>query len=128
MITQKWRKWANAFKWRLHALYIASRHPGVPRPAKAFIALVVAYALSPIDLIPEFIPVLGLLDDLVLLPLGIWLAVRLIPEPVWEECQALARARAERLPESRRAIFVIVALWLLILALSLWWITRYFDS
>ena len=68
----EWKKWANALKKNTYALYLASRHQGVPLMAKAVIVIVVAYALSPIDLIPDFIPVLGYIDDLLLLPLGIW--------------------------------------------------------
>jgi len=77
-------------KKETHALYLASRHPRTPWYAKAFIAAVVAYAVSPIDLIPDFIPVLGYLDDLVLVPLGIAVALRMIPPPVMAECRVRA--------------------------------------
>jgi len=76
---------------RHYALYLASRRRDVPWHAKAVAVLVVAYALSPIDLIPDFIPVLGYLDDLLLLPLGIALVIRLIPRPILEECRDQAR-------------------------------------
>jgi uncharacterized membrane protein YkvA (DUF1232 family) len=83
---------ARHFKSEIHALYLAYKDPRVPRAAKVFTAAVVGYALSPIDLIPDFIPVLGYLDDLVLLPLGIWLALKMIPPEVLEECRQKARA------------------------------------
>lgn len=108
----------------LHALYLAARHPDVPWIAKVVIALVVAYALSPIDLVPDFIPVLGWLDDLVLVPLGLWLAIRLVPTDIWRAC--LARAHVER-RQFRRGIaaaVVIVVLWIALAALVAWWLLR----
>lgn len=116
-----WRERARELKTQLAGLHLAARDPRVPWYAKAVVVLVVGYALSPIDLIPDFVPVLGYLDDLLLLPLGILLAIRLIPPPVWREC--LARARAEAQVRSRRswmAAAVIVALWAVALALSAW--------
>lgn len=109
-------------KSETRALYFAARHPRTPWYAKAFVAAIVAYALSPIDLIPDFIPVLGYLDDLVLIPLGIALAIRMIPPAVLAECRARAAAAdAARGPASRAAAAVIVAIWLLAAALlSLW--------
>lgn len=102
---------ARSIRRDIHALWFAVRHPGVPAIAKVVIGLVVAYALSPIDLIPDFIPVLGWLDDLVLLPLGLWLAIRLIPAATWRECQAQA-ARASRGPgRSVIAGVVILLIW-----------------
>ena len=77
-----WRRKIRRLEVDTHALYLASRDPRVPWPAKAVAALTVAYALSPIDLIPDFIPVLGQLDDLLLVPLGIALAIRLVPAPL----------------------------------------------
>jgi uncharacterized membrane protein YkvA (DUF1232 family) len=92
----------------------------VPWYAKAIAACVVAYALSPIDLIPDFIPVLGYLDDLILVPAGIWLAIRLISEEVLAEHRVCA-GEGVRLPNSRTAAVIIVLLWLLILALTVSW-------
>ena len=89
----KWEKWVSVLKEDTYALYLASRDRRVPWAAKIVLIVVVAYALSPIDLIPDFIPVLGYLDDMILLPLGIALAIRLIPDEVWEECKAEARSR-----------------------------------
>ncbi|MBI5522899.1 MAG: DUF1232 domain-containing protein [Desulfarculus sp.] len=88
------------------------KHPGTPWPAKVVAALVVAYALSPIDLIPDFVPVLGYLDDLILLPLGIALAIRLIPPTVLEDCRRQARENPPRLGLGLAGAVAIVALWL----------------
>ena len=92
---QVWRKRARQLKTQTYALYLAYRDPQVPWYAKLLAACVVAYALSPIDLIPDFIPVLGYLDDLVLVPLGIVLAIRLIPPDVYAECRLRAAATME---------------------------------
>ena len=92
-----WKKWAVSLKSNTYALYLASRDTRVPICAKIMIGLVVAYALSPIDLVPDFIPVIGYLDDLLLLPLGIWLAIRLVPQEVWKECQSLALERVTKM-------------------------------
>ena len=119
----------EAFKSRMrvlkretYALYLAARHPGTPWYAKAFVAVVVAYAVSPIDLIPDFIPVLGFLDDLVLLPLGIWVAIRMIPAGVLEECRARAQDSLEEgEPSGRAAAIVVVAIWVVLAALAAVW-------
>lgn len=104
------------------ALYLAVRHPGTPWYAKAFAAAVVAYAFSPIDLIPDFIPVFGYLDDLLLLPVGLWISLRLIPEPVMAECRMLAAERIKvRPPRSMTAAIVIITVWILAAAALLTW-------
>jgi uncharacterized membrane protein YkvA (DUF1232 family) len=113
------RGWAKAIKTDVVALYLAVRHPGVPWYAKLAAAAVAAYALSPIDLIPDFIPVLGYLDDVILVPLGILLAVRLIPPGLMDELRATARQRAER-PVSRVGALAIVILWIAAAILLLW--------
>ncbi|MBN9078489.1 MAG: hypothetical protein BGN87_00015 [Rhizobiales bacterium 65-79] len=113
------KRWARSIKRDVVALWIAARDPRVPWYAKAICAAVAAYALSPIDLIPDFIPVIGYLDDLILVPLGILLAVRLVPADLMAEFRAEADARAER-PVSRMAASVIVALWIGCAALALW--------
>jgi uncharacterized membrane protein YkvA (DUF1232 family) len=110
---------AQRLKREMRALAIAARDPRTPLPARALAAFVLAYALSPIDLIPDFVPVLGLIDDLVLVPLGLWLALRLIPTVVMEEARAQAR-EAESLPKNRRAGAIILALWLAGAALCVW--------
>jgi len=103
--------WARNLKRDSYALYLASRDPRVPWYAGALAAAIAAYALSPIDLIPDFIPVIGYLDDLILLPLGIWLAVSLIPDDVMAECRSKAEAALER-PVSRTGMIAIILLWI----------------
>ena len=92
----EWKRWAGRLKSETHALYLAYRDPRVPWYAKLFAALVVGYAFSPIDLIPDPIPVLGYLDDLILVPLGVALAVRMIPEDVLSESRQKAQEMVER--------------------------------
>lgn len=121
---ERLKRWAKRLKQNIYALYIAARHPQVPRTAKIVASAILAYALSPIDLIPDFVPVLGLLDDLILVPLGIALVIRLVPKNVWEECRAGVRiALSNRLPWSRVAAGVIIGLWLasLLIAVRLVW-------
>lgn len=109
-------------KRETHALYLAARHPRTPWYAKLFVAAVVAYAVSPIDLIPDFIPVLGVLDDLVLIPLGVVIAMRMIPPDVMAECRAGAEAAASGdTPSGRVAAIVIVGLWIVLAALAVRW-------
>jgi uncharacterized membrane protein YkvA (DUF1232 family) len=116
----EWKRWAGRLKSETHALYLAYRDPRVPWYAKLFAALVVGYAFSPIDLIPDPIPVLGYLDDLILVPLGVALAVRMIPEDVLSESRQKARDMVERgeRPVSRTAGAVIVILWLVLAVLG----------
>ncbi len=113
------KRWVRALKHEALALYLAARDARTPWYAKAWAAFVVAYAFSPIDLIPDFIPVLGYLDDLILLPLGVWIAVRLIPSHLMAEHRRAAEALAER-PISRTAAIIIVALWISLAALFCW--------
>lgn len=120
---QTLRDWARRLKQHSLTLYCAARDPRTPRLARLLALLVAAYALSPLDLIPDFIPLLGYLDDLILLPLGIWLVLRLIPRQVWDDSQARAAQLAER-PVSRGAAAVIVLLWLLGLTLGGLWLAR----
>ena len=105
------KSWARNIKTDTHAVYLAARDPRVPWFAKVLAIAVAAYALSPIDLIPDFVPVLGYLDDLIIVPAGIWLALKLIPADLMEELRAEAERRGER-PTSRAAMFVIVLLWI----------------
>ena len=118
--------WAKRIKRDGVTLWFAGKHPGTPWYAKALGLFVVAYALSPIDLIPDFIPVLGYVDDVLLLPALIWLTVRLLPESVLAECRAQADAwMAEQgaKPSSRAGAIVIIALWIAI-GVALWiWLT-----
>jgi uncharacterized membrane protein YkvA (DUF1232 family) len=115
------RAWARGLKREVHALWLAARHPATPWHARALALAVAAYALSPIDLIPDFIPVLGLLDDLLILPLGIWLAIRLIPGPVMEACRVRADQAAAR-PRSIAGAAAIILLWLIAAGLCGWWL------
>jgi uncharacterized membrane protein YkvA (DUF1232 family) len=119
------KTWARNLKRDSFALYLASRDPRVPWYVKALAVAIAAYALSPIDLIPDFIPVLGYLDDLILLPLGIWLAISLIPDEVMTECRTNAAAALQR-PVSRAGMIAIILLWIggalaLIWAIFTWW-------
>lgn len=106
------RQWARGLKRDVVALWLASGDPRVPFVAKLVAAATAAYALSPIDLIPDFIPVLGLLDDLILLPAGIWLALRLIPPDVMTDLRRIAGERIARAPSSWTGAAVIVFLWI----------------
>ena len=113
------RGWARRLKRDVVALSIAARDPRVPWYAKTAAAMVAAYALSPIDLIPDFIPVLGYLDDLIIVPLGIALAIRLIPAELMLEYRAEA-ARHESGPGSLAGAAFILAIWLAIAAWLVW--------
>ena len=122
-----WKKRASALKKNTYALYLASRDPRVPVSAKIVIGMVVAYALSPIDFIPDFIPVLGFIDDLFLLPIGIWLAIRLIPQEVWRECQVLAQGKVSGLAPNRRAAAIIGIIWFLAIVGSIVWVGTFIS-
>jgi uncharacterized membrane protein YkvA (DUF1232 family) len=113
------KAWASVLRRDAHAIYLASRDPRVPWAARLLAIAVAGYALSPIDLIPDFIPVLGVLDDLIIVPLGIWLVIALIPEDVMRECRAIASAAAQR-PVGKVAAIIIVALWISGAALLGW--------
>ena len=102
--------WARRLIRDVHAVYLAAYHPRVPWYAKILAAAVAGYAVSPIDLIPDFIPVLGYADDLIIEPLGIWLVVSLIPSEVMAECRAKADATEHR-PRSTMAAVAIIAIW-----------------
>ena len=113
------KRWAGRLKVETCALYLAYRDPRVPWYARAFAALVVGYAFSPIDLIPDPIPVIGYLDDLILVPLGIALAIRMIPAEILAECREKARELSKR-PVYRVAAVVVVAVWLALAALAVY--------
>ena len=118
---QRYKEKAKELKQDVMAVYLAYRHQEVPWYAKLLAVLVVGYALSPVDLIPDFIPILGYLDDLILLPLGIILVVRLIPKEIMEECRAEARElHSGRKPRMWVAGALIVVIWIIIIA----WIAR----
>jgi uncharacterized membrane protein YkvA (DUF1232 family) len=113
------KTWARALKRDVHAIYFAARDPRVPWYVKALALTVAGYALSPIDLIPDFIPVLGYLDDLIVVPAGIWLVVALIPSDVMAHCRALATEAGER-PVSKAGALAIVSIWLVSAAAMIW--------
>jgi uncharacterized membrane protein YkvA (DUF1232 family) len=114
------KAWARGLNRDGHAIYLASRDPRVPWHAKVLAIAVAAYALSPIDLIPDFIPIVGYLDDLVIVPLGIWLVVSLIPDEAMVECCTKADAAGQR-PVSRAGMISIIVVWILA-ATALGWI------
>jgi uncharacterized membrane protein YkvA (DUF1232 family) len=103
---------ASALKREVCALYLAARDPRTPWYAKVFVTCVIAYALSPIDLIPDTIPLIGYLDDIILLPLGIYLAMKMIPQPIFTECRVNAESHPERLPRNWIVGTIILALWI----------------
>jgi uncharacterized membrane protein YkvA (DUF1232 family) len=116
--------WAKRIKRDAVMLWFARQHPDTPFLAKALCVLTVAYALSPIDLIPDFIPVLGYVDDALLLPALIWLAVRLLPEHVMQECRLQADAwmvKGKAKPTSYAGAAAIVVIWLALVYLGWGW-------
>jgi uncharacterized membrane protein YkvA (DUF1232 family) len=123
----QWRARAQALRREVTTLYLACRDPRVPWYAKALAASLVAYALSPIDLIPDFIPVLGYLDDLVVIPLGVLLVRRWIPNVVLRDCRARAETMTAK-PVSRVGAAIVVGVWLLLTGLTVWLIGGYLAS
>ena len=115
------KQWARTIKRDVVALWLAARDPRVPWYAKAMAGAVAAYALSPIDLIPDFVPVLGYLDDVVIVPLGILATVKLIPAPLMTEFREAAVRQSGRLT-SRAGIAIIVTIWTAALVVTAWWI------
>lgn len=112
----------------LIALWKLFKHPQTPRAAKITAVLVLAYVLSPIDLIPDFIPVLGQLDDLIIVPLGIALVSRLTPKPLWESLLREAEASRDKLPRFWWGAMLIVLVWVLLLGLFVWWLASLFGA
>jgi uncharacterized membrane protein YkvA (DUF1232 family) len=122
---QTWKQRVRQLKKETYAIYLACKDPRVPWYARVFAGFVVAYAFSPIDLIPDVIPILGYLDDLVLVPLGIILVLKMIPPPVLEECRKKAETLiAQGKPTSKLAAIVIVAIWLVLGILGIVWVGR----
>jgi len=119
MTLETWKSWARRLKMETYAVYLACRDPRVPWSARLFAALVVGYAFSPIDLIPDYIPILGYVDDLILIPLGIALTLKMIPPEVLAECREKAQqAASEGKPTNWKAAAAIVAIWVLLAALA----------
>jgi len=127
-VLETWKQRAKALKRETYTLYLAYKDPRTPWYARLFTAVVVGYAFSPIDLIPDAIPVLGYLDDLILVPLGAALALRMIPAEVLAESREMAEAvMREGKPLNRTAAVVIIALWILLAAMSIVLITGAFG-
>ena len=112
----------------LLALWKLFKHPQTPRAAKWLAVAVIAYAVSPIDLIPDFIPVLGMLDELILLPLGIALVIRLTPKPLWESLLREAEAAPQRVPRLWWGAALIVLVWAVLLAGASWWLWGWWSA
>ncbi|PNY82293.1 hypothetical protein CVO96_13805 [Deinococcus koreensis] len=121
---ERLKTFARALKADLLALSVAVRDPRTPWYARAWAALVLAYALSPIDLIPDFIPVLGYLDDLLLVPAGLWLALRLLAPEVLEDARREARERPQRLGRSAWGLALVIGVYLALIVLAGWWWTQ----
>ncbi len=122
---ERWKQRARELKTETYAVYLAYKDPRTPWYARLFAACVVGYAFSPIDLIPDPIPVLGYLDDLILVPLGIAVALKMLPPPVLAECREKAQAAmSQGKPTNWAAAAVIVAIWLLLVALAIVMIVR----
>lgn len=119
MTSGKLSAWARRMRLDLAALYLLARDPRTPWYAKLIAGITVAYALSPIDLIPDFIPIIGYFDDLILVPLGIWLALRLIPSELIAECREKA-AHMDSLSRNWSAAMVIVVVWLMLCTAVIW--------
>lgn len=115
------RNWAQRIRRDVVAVYFAARHPDTPLLVRVLALAIAAYALSPIDLIPDFVPVLGILDDLLIVPLGLVLVIRLLPPHVLVTSRAQAAAALER-PRSVAAASVVVIVWLLCAALLIYWL------
>ena len=125
-LIEKWKQRAKQLKIEIYAIYLAYKDPRVPWYARIFAACVVGYAFSPIDLIPDPIPILGYLDDLILIPLGVVLALKMIPKEVMAEC----RERSQEImrqgrPVNRIAATVIIAIWVLFASIAVGIILNY---
>lgn len=114
-----WKQRARQLKTEIHTLYLAYKDPRVPWYAKVFMAAVIGYFLSPIDLIPDFIPVLGYFDDLIIVPAGVFLAIKMIPREVLEECREGAKSEPINAKTKWVAALVIISIWLLVIYLTL---------
>lgn len=118
---QTLKSWARQLKQHSLTVYCVARHPETPVMVRVLALLVAAYALSPIDLIPDFIPVIGYLDDLIIVPLGLWLVIRLTPKNVIDEARQQAVQLAEK-PVSYTAAIIFVLIWLLVLYIAIPWV------
>ncbi len=123
MPKESWREKGKRLKTDVHALFLACREPGVPWYAKALMALIIGYVVCPIDIIPDFIPVLGELDELILVPAGIALVVKLIPKSVMEEC----RRRAREEPINSRTKWIVMAIIVAVWVFAAYMVLRLFN-
>lgn len=124
---QRWYAWAGKLKQQARALYFTCRDPRTPRLVKALALITVAYLCSPIDLIPDFIPVLGLLDDLLLVPLMCWLVIKLTPDEVWQDSLIKAQNQAV-LPANRWVAVIIIFIWLTLIGIFAIWLAKQVSS
>ena len=128
IIITRLKEKALTMKNDLPALYLAWHHPVIPRKAKWLLALTVAYALSPLDLIPDFIPLLGQLDDLIILPLLTAFAIKSIPNEILEECRAMAASAPAKMKKNWLAGSIIIMIWLVLLALLFRWLYMRYEN
>ena len=129
MNSQAWKRRARQLTAQTYTIYLAYRHPGTPWYAKVFVALVIGYVFSPIDPIPDFIPGVGLLDEMIVVPLGVVLARKMIPEEVFAECKEKAREVEEgKKPVSLVAAVAVVGIWLVCVTLAAFLALRVFQS
>jgi uncharacterized membrane protein YkvA (DUF1232 family) len=120
MNIKSWKVKSEEFKGEVYALYLASKHPRTPWYAKVLAALILGYALSPIDLIPDFIPIMGYLDDLIIIPVGVTLLIKIVPRDILEECRTKVRSDfLNKKPKNWIAATIIVLIWLLAIYLIL---------
>ncbi len=125
-IIEKWKECAKELKQELHAIYLACKDPRTPWYAKALATCVVGYALSPIDLIPDPIPILGYMDDFILLPLGIAAVRKMIPPAILAECREKAKeAAGQRKSRNLVAAAIVVFIWIVLVALAFMWLKKY---
>lgn len=125
--TQTIERWAKALKKQCVVLVLVMKHKDTPWYAKLLGGLTLLYALSPIDLIPDFIPVLGYLDDLLIVPIGIWLTTKLVPDHVWVECELEAQNHSKP-AKDWRGVILVAFMWLLILTPFLFWFKDYYAE
>lgn len=128
-LIEKWKHRVMELKTETYAIFLAYKHPKTPWYARIFAGLVAAYAFSPIDLIPDFIPILGYLDDLILVPLGIRLALKMIPAEVMAECRIRSQEMLKNgKPTNWLVASLIILVWLVILFLVGYWVFRLFNQ
>jgi uncharacterized membrane protein YkvA (DUF1232 family) len=128
MFVETWKRRSRQLKREIHAVYLVMKDPRTPWDARVLAAIIVGYAFSPVDLIPDPIPILGYLDDLILLPLGIILLIKIIPSEVLLECRAKAAVAGERKrPKNWIAGSIIIAIWIGLTVVMVRYIMRAFQ-